>query len=70
MKFTKTNKEEHPLPTSVSRRVVEKYQSIMAVPIMGDIIEYLHGRDIDGKVIIDDDMKAKMVAYMNEYCVL
>ncbi|MCK5129360.1 MAG: orotate phosphoribosyltransferase [Clostridiales bacterium] len=34
-----------------------------------DIIEYLHNKEIDGKVIINDDMKAKMKEYMALYCV-
>lgn len=35
-----------------------------------DIIEYLHNREIDGKVIIDDDMRANMEEYMAKYCVV
>ncbi len=34
-----------------------------------DIITYLHNRQVDGKVIIDDAMRAKMEAYMEKYCV-
>ncbi len=33
-----------------------------------DIIEYLHNREVDGKIIIDDDMRGKMEAYMDKYC--
>ena len=32
-----------------------------------DIIAYLHNRPVDGKVYIDDDMKARMEAYLAEY---
>ena len=32
-----------------------------------DIIAYLHNRPVDGKVYIDDGMKAKMEAYLAEY---
>ena len=35
-----------------------------------EIIEYLHNRRIDDKVYIDDDMKGKMVSYINQYCAL
>ncbi len=35
-----------------------------------DIIGYLHNRKIDGKVIIDDNMKCKMEEYMNKYCAI
>ena len=32
-----------------------------------EIIAYLHGRKVDGKVYIDDEMKARMEAYLSEY---
>jgi len=32
-----------------------------------DIIEHLHNRQVDGKVLIDDAMKTKMEAYLAEY---
>jgi len=32
-----------------------------------DIIEHLYGREIDGKVLIDDAMKRKMELYLEEY---
>lgn len=35
-----------------------------------EIIEYLYNREIDGKVYINDDMKEKMVSYINQYCTL
>jgi len=35
-----------------------------------DIIEYLHNREVDGKVIINDAMREKMEAYMAKYCVV
>lgn len=35
-----------------------------------EIIEYLHNREIDGKVYIDDGMKERMVSYINQYCAL
>ncbi len=33
-----------------------------------DIIIYLHNREVDGKVIIDDEMRGKMEVYMAKYC--
>ena len=33
-----------------------------------EIIEYLHGREIDGKVYIDDAVRRKMEAYVEKYC--
>ena len=32
-----------------------------------EIIDFLHNRPVDGKVYIDDDMKAKMEAYLEQY---
>ena len=34
-----------------------------------EIIETLHNVEIDGKVVIDDEMRARMEAYLAEYCV-
>jgi len=33
-----------------------------------EIIDYLHNREVGGKVYIDDEMKGKMLAYVEEYC--
>ena len=30
-------------------------------------METLHGREIDGKVVLDDEMLDKMEAYLKEY---
>lgn len=35
-----------------------------------DIIEYLHNREIDGKVVITDEIKEKMEEYMAKYCAI
>ena len=32
-----------------------------------EIIDFLHNRPIDGKVYIDDEMKGKMEAYLEQY---
>ena len=32
-----------------------------------EVIAFLHNNPVDGKVYIDDDMKAKMEAYLEEY---
>lgn len=34
-----------------------------------EVIEVLHNNPVDGKIYIDDEMKAKMEAYLAEYCV-
>ena len=32
-----------------------------------EIISFLHNREIDGKVYIDDEMRGRMEAYLKEY---
>ena len=34
-----------------------------------EVIEALHNNPVDGVIYIDDAMKAKMEAYIEEYCV-
>ena len=33
-----------------------------------DIIEHLHNRELDGKVILDDEIRARMEKYLETYC--
>jgi len=33
-----------------------------------EIIEYLHNREIEGRIYIDDEIKRKMVSYVEQYC--
>lgn len=44
--------------------------AIPTFPIVNvrDIIQCLHNRPVDGKVLIDNEIAARMEAYMNEYC--
>ena len=53
---------------SAIQQVYEDY-GIRAYPIVTvrEIMEHLHGREIDGKVYIDDEMLAKMEAYLEVY---
>jgi orotate phosphoribosyltransferase len=39
----------------------------IAIVSIEDVVSYLHGRDVDGRVIIDDATKAKIDAYRAEY---
>ena len=50
---------------------IEEEFGIKAYPIVTvrEVIDLLHNTPIDGKVYIDDEMKAKMEAYMEQYCV-
>ena len=41
--------------------------AVYPIVTVRDIIAYLHNRPVDGKVYIDDEMKAKMEAYLAEY---
>jgi orotate phosphoribosyltransferase len=48
----------------------EEY-GIQTYPIITvrDIIDHLHNREIDGRILIDDAMKGKMEDYLETYCV-
>ena len=50
---------------------IEEEFGIKTYPIVTvrEIIETLHNVEIDGKVVIDDEMRARMEAYLAEYCV-
>jgi orotate phosphoribosyltransferase len=54
--------------------IVEIYEEfgIRTFPIVTvrEIIDALHNKEVDGKVIIDDAMKAKMESYLEQYCVM
>ena len=41
--------------------------AVYPIVTVREIIAFLHGREIDGKVYIDDEMKAKMEAYLEQY---
>jgi orotate phosphoribosyltransferase len=38
-----------------------------AIVSMDEVVEYLYNREIDGNVLIDDEMKAKIDAYYEQY---
>jgi orotate phosphoribosyltransferase len=56
--------------TTAIQQVKEEY-GITTYPLVSvkDIIACLHNRLVDGQVLIDDAMKARMEGYMKEYCV-
>ena len=41
--------------------------AVYPIVTVREIISFLHNREIDGKVYIDDEMKAKMEAYLEQY---
>ncbi|MCG8636019.1 MAG: orotate phosphoribosyltransferase [Desulfobacterales bacterium] len=40
---------------------------IFAIVTIAEIIAFLHNREINGQVVLDDDMKAKIEAYLDTY---
>ena len=38
-----------------------------AIVTMAEVVEYLYNREINGRVIIDDEIKSRIDAYYNEY---
>lgn len=52
------------------QEVYEEF-GIVTYPIVTvrEIIDLLHNNPVDGKIYIDDEMKARMEAYMEQYCV-
>ena len=40
---------------------------VFPIVTVREVIDFLHNRPVDGKVYINDDMKAKMEAYLEEY---
>ena len=40
---------------------------IFAIVTIGEIIKFLHNREIDGQIILDDDMKTKIETYLETY---
>ena len=57
------------IPGKTAIMEVKEEYGIQVYPIVTvrDIIAYLHNRPVDGKVYIDDEMKAKMEAYLAQY---
>lgn len=50
---------------------IEEEFGIKTYPIVTvrDIIDTLHNVELDGKIVIDDEMKERMEQYLEEYCV-
>ena len=38
-----------------------------AIVTIEEVVDYLHNREIDGKVIVDDAMRTKIEAYRQKY---
>lgn len=40
---------------------------VFPIVTVREVIDFLHNNPVDGKVYIDDEMKAKMEAYLEQY---
>ena len=54
------------------RNALEEVADTLGIPIfsivtVSDIIAYLHNRTINGRIVLDDDMKTKIDAYLETY---
>ena len=49
--------------------LIHIYYGIAVYPIVTvrEIIAFLHNRELDGRVYIDDEMKGRMEAYLEQY---
>lgn len=50
---------------------IEEEFGIKTFPLVTvrEIIDTMHNREVDGEIVIDDEMKEKMEAYLEKYCV-
>ena len=39
----------------------------ISIVTVHDIIEFLHGHEIDGQIVIDDEIRTRMEEYLQEY---
>ncbi|MCL2592419.1 MAG: orotate phosphoribosyltransferase [Defluviitaleaceae bacterium] len=49
---------------------IKKEFGIVTHPIVNvkDVLKHLHNQPLDGKILIDDELKSRMESYMSEYC--
>ncbi len=53
---------------SALTEINEKYAlKTAAIVTMGEIIEYLYNREVNGKILIDEEMNSRINAYYDEY---
>jgi orotate phosphoribosyltransferase len=53
---------------SALTEINEKYGlKTAAIVTMGEVIEYLYNREINGKIVIDEEMNSRINAYYDEY---
>ena len=54
------------------QNALEEVEKILGIPIfsivtISDIIGYLHNKEIEGRVVLDDAMYGKIISYLEEY---
>ena len=53
---------------SAQREIQERYGfPVASIVSMAEVVEELHGREVDGRVVIDDELKAAIDAYYEQY---
>jgi len=56
---------------TASQEVLDEFGiEVFSIVSIVDILDTLYNKEIDGNVIVDDNMKERINAYMAEYCVL
>ena len=54
--------------TSIEEMKSEFGITVHSLVTVVDIIDYLHNREIDGKIYVDDAIRNKMESYIDKYC--
>ena len=53
--------------TTLNELRQDHHMAVYPIVTVREIIDFLHNRPVDGKVLINDEMKGKMEAYLKEY---
>jgi len=60
--------EKGPAGVSAIQEVKREFGiTVHPIVTVREIIEALHGREIDGKVVLTDELRERMEAYLSEY---
>ena len=64
-------KEKGQAGKTASQEIKEEFGiDVISIVSIVDILEVLYNKEINGNVVVDDEMKKRINAYMEEYCVL
>ena len=54
--------------TTAQKEIEARYGfPVASIVSMAEVVEVLHNHEIDGKVVIDDELKARIDAYYEQY---